>query len=330
MTPRIDIMANALGMKIAKRIFNVNLAIEQSPLPKTTGELVALRASQINGCGWCVDIHTKEAAADGESAVRLNLVAAWRHSTVFTEAERAASALAEEGTRLADASHGVSDDTWDHVRKHYDDDQIVGLVALIALINATTRLAVIVDQRGGSYEAGMMAGFATRRGGGPASDERGLLGQPEVGPGAGDDGLHVAPAGAAADRIGHPHHRVADLVDARRDGRVGAVGDVLAVDVQRAAPLAVMVAVEPEVQPDAEMDAGVAERLDRDRPGRAVGHREVQRAAEDAPVGGVVAQHPDPAPRSARRCRRVPRRCPRTDAPRSRTRWSRRYWWCIA
>jgi AhpD family alkylhydroperoxidase len=160
MTPRIDIMANGLGMKIAKRIFNVNLAIEQSPLPKTTQELVALRASQINGCGWCVDIHTKEAAANGESAVRLNLVAAWRHSTVFTEAERAALALAEEGTRLADASHGVSDDTWDHVRKHYDDDEIVGLVALIALINATTRLAVIVDQRGGSYEAGMMASFA--------------------------------------------------------------------------------------------------------------------------------------------------------------------------
>ena len=160
MTPRIDIMANELGAKIGKRIFNVNLAIEQSPLPKTTRELVSLRASQINGCGWCVDIHTKEAAANGESAVRLNLVAAWRHSTVFTEAERAALALAEEGTRIADASPGVSDDTWDHVRKHYDDDEITALVALIALINATTRLAVIVDQRGGSYEAGMMADFA--------------------------------------------------------------------------------------------------------------------------------------------------------------------------
>ena len=63
-----------------------------------------LRASQINGCGWCVDMHTKEAAAAGETAVRLNLVAAWRESTVFTEAERAALALTEEGTRLADAA----------------------------------------------------------------------------------------------------------------------------------------------------------------------------------------------------------------------------------
>ncbi len=73
-------------------------------------------------------MHTKEAAAAGETAVRLNLVAAWREATVFTEAERAALALAEEGTRLADAHHGVSDETWAQVRKHYDDDQIAALV----------------------------------------------------------------------------------------------------------------------------------------------------------------------------------------------------------
>ncbi len=62
-----------------------------------------LRASQINGCGGCVDMHTKEAAAAGETALRLNLVAVWREATVFTEAERAALELAEEGTRIADA-----------------------------------------------------------------------------------------------------------------------------------------------------------------------------------------------------------------------------------
>jgi AhpD family alkylhydroperoxidase len=130
--------------------------IEQSTLPSATRELVSLRASQINGCGWCIDMHTKEAAAAGESAVRLNLVAAWRESTVFTEAEAAALALTEEGTRLADGG-GVSDETWAHVRKHYDDDQIATLVALVAMINAANRLAVIVHQRGGSYEAGMLA-----------------------------------------------------------------------------------------------------------------------------------------------------------------------------
>jgi len=103
---------------------------------------VALRASQINGCGWCVDLHTKEAA-------------------VFTEAEQAALALAEEGTRLADAQHGVSDETWAQVRKHYDDDQIAGLVSLVAMINAANRLGVIVRQKGGSYEPGMFASMTS-------------------------------------------------------------------------------------------------------------------------------------------------------------------------
>src|ERR1700755_882900 len=101
-----------------------------------------LRVSQINGCGCGVDTHTKEAAAAGEAAVRLHLVAAWREATVFTEAERAALALAEEGTRLADTHHGVSDETWAQIRKHYDDDQIAALVCLVALINAANRANV--------------------------------------------------------------------------------------------------------------------------------------------------------------------------------------------
>ena len=153
----MDMLNNDIAGKFAKRFANAALVIDQSPLPKATQELVSLRTSQINGCGWCVDMHTKDAAAAGESAVRLNLVAAWRESTVFTEAEQAALALAEEGTRLADAHLGVSEDTWAQVRKHYDDDQVAALVALVALINAANRLAVIVHQRGGSYEAGMFA-----------------------------------------------------------------------------------------------------------------------------------------------------------------------------
>ena len=160
MEPRIDLFSNEIGAKIAKRIYSVSLVIEQSPLPRATQALVSLRASQINGCGWCIDMHAKDAAAAGETPVRLSLVAAWRESTVFTEAEQAALALTEEGTRLADAQHGVSDETWAQVRKHYDDDQIAALVALVAMINAANRLAVIVHQKGGSYEAGMFASFA--------------------------------------------------------------------------------------------------------------------------------------------------------------------------
>ena len=161
MEPRFDMFSNEIGAKFSKRFANASLVLMQSPLPRSTQELVGLRASQINGCGWCVDLHTKEAAAAGETTVRLNLVAAWRESTVFTEAERAALALAEEGTRLADANDGVSDETWAQVRKHYDDDQIAALVCGIAMINAANRMGVIVRQQGGSYEPGMLASFTS-------------------------------------------------------------------------------------------------------------------------------------------------------------------------
>jgi AhpD family alkylhydroperoxidase len=152
---------NEIALKFAKRFASASMVIDQSPLPKSIRELVSLRASQLNGCGWCVDMHTKEAAAAGEEAVRINLVAAWRESTVFSEAEQAALAFAEEGTRLADAYQGVSEETWDLVRKHFDDDQVAALVCLVAVINAANRLGVIVHQKGGSYQPGMFADWAS-------------------------------------------------------------------------------------------------------------------------------------------------------------------------
>lgn len=80
---------------------------------------------------------------------------------MFTEAERAALALTEEGTRIADAYHGVSEETWAQVRKHYDEDQAIALVSLIAMINATNRLGVILNNQGGSYEPGALADIAS-------------------------------------------------------------------------------------------------------------------------------------------------------------------------
>ena len=161
MEARFTMFENEIGANFSKRFANASMVIAQSALPKSTQELVSLRASQINGCGWCCDMHTKEAAAAGETAVRLHLVATWREASVFTEAEQAALALAEEGTRLADASPGVSDETWAQVRKHYDDNQVAALVCLVAMINAANRLGVIVRQKGGSYEAGMLASFTS-------------------------------------------------------------------------------------------------------------------------------------------------------------------------
>ncbi|MFI6367810.1 carboxymuconolactone decarboxylase family protein [Nocardia sp. NPDC050630] len=161
MEPRFNLNGNELGAKIGKRFANTSLAIMQSSLPKSTVELVELRASQINGCGYCVDAHSNELAAAGEPAVRINLVAAWRESTVFSEAEQAALAFAEEGTRLADANLGVSDETWAQVRKHYDDDQIAALVYLVAMINAANRLLVITQTKGGSYVPGTFESVAS-------------------------------------------------------------------------------------------------------------------------------------------------------------------------
>jgi AhpD family alkylhydroperoxidase len=81
-----------------------------------------LRASQTNGCGFCTDVHTKDALHAGKAKQRLNLVAAWREAKVFTEAERAAFELTEQGTRIADAACGVTDEAWANAARHYDDD----------------------------------------------------------------------------------------------------------------------------------------------------------------------------------------------------------------
>ncbi|MFC9549385.1 carboxymuconolactone decarboxylase family protein [Rhodococcus sp. NPDC056960] len=161
MDARFTMFDNEIAAKFAKRFVGASLVIQQSPLQKTTQELVSLRVSQINGCGFCTDMHTKDAAAAGETPVRINLVAAWREATVYTDAERAALALAEEGTRLADAHHGVSDETWAEVRGHYDDDQIAALICLVALVNAANRMNVIVRTPAGSYEPGMFAAMTS-------------------------------------------------------------------------------------------------------------------------------------------------------------------------
>ncbi len=155
MEPRFNAFGNELSMKFIKRIGNAGQVVDNSTLPAATQELVKLRASQINGCGFCTDMHSKDAAAAGETSVRLNLVAAWREAVVFTEAERAALALTEEGTRIADAHTGIRDETWQQVRKHYDDDQIAALIALIALINTYNRLNVIAGTPAGEYQPGV-------------------------------------------------------------------------------------------------------------------------------------------------------------------------------
>jgi AhpD family alkylhydroperoxidase len=155
MEPRLNLFGNEIAKKVLKHLTSAHDVAEKSALPSSTQELVSLRASQINGCGFCTDMHTKDAAHAGETAVRLNLVAVWREATVFTEAERAALELVEQGTRIADAAGGVTDEAWENAAKHYDEEQLAALVSRIALINAFNRMNVIVGQTtAGDYEPG--------------------------------------------------------------------------------------------------------------------------------------------------------------------------------
>ncbi|MGP4085138.1 carboxymuconolactone decarboxylase family protein [Streptomyces sp. KR55] len=154
MDSRVNYFGNSLANKVLKHINSASKVLSDSGLPAATQELVKIRASQINGCGFCTDMHTKDAAAAGETSVRLNLVAAWREATVFTEAERAALELAEQGTRIADAAGGVTDEAWANAAKYYDEDQLVALISLIAVINSYNRINVINQQPAGSYRPG--------------------------------------------------------------------------------------------------------------------------------------------------------------------------------
>ena len=155
MDARLNLFGSPLAGKFLRHINSAGKVVSDSTLPAATQELVKIRASQINGCGFCTDMHTKDAAHAGETSTRLNLIAAWREARVFTDAERAALELTEQGTRIADAAGGVTDEAWANAAKHYDEEQLAALVALIALINAYNRMNVIVQQPAGDYQPGM-------------------------------------------------------------------------------------------------------------------------------------------------------------------------------
>jgi AhpD family alkylhydroperoxidase len=157
MESRLNLLASTATARFAKYLVSAGKVVKDSGLPAATQELVKLRASQINGCAYCTDMHSKDAAHAGETQLRLNLVAVWREATVFTDAERAALELTEQGTRLADASPGVTDEAWANAAKHYDEEQLAALVALIAEINAWNRLNVITRQPAGDYQPGQWA-----------------------------------------------------------------------------------------------------------------------------------------------------------------------------
>ena len=135
-------------------------AVRQTGIPESTLSLVELRASQINGCSICVDIHSRELRIAGEPDERIFLVAAWREAPYYTDAERAALALTEAATRLADRPDAVPDELWDEVARHYDEQQLAGLVLLIASMNAWNRINAVTRQISGAWIGDWLAGTA--------------------------------------------------------------------------------------------------------------------------------------------------------------------------
>jgi AhpD family alkylhydroperoxidase len=149
MTPRMNnpalLLPDALEAALA-----LSASTAKGDLPPGLTELLMLRASQINGCSVCVDMHTKGARRDGETDERLHAVAAWRDTAYFDDAERAALALAESVTRLSDRPDPVPDEVWDEAARHFDEVALASLLVAIGLINFFNRINVATRQVAGS------------------------------------------------------------------------------------------------------------------------------------------------------------------------------------
>ena len=139
--PRMQSVA-ALVPDAMQAMYALAKSAKRGGLPETTALLVQLRASQINGCSVCVDMHARELKSAGETDERIFTVAAWRDTPYFSEAERAALALTEAVTRIADRADAVPDDVWAEAARHYDEAGLSALLVAIGLINVFNRINV--------------------------------------------------------------------------------------------------------------------------------------------------------------------------------------------
>jgi AhpD family alkylhydroperoxidase len=135
---------------IMQALSALGASAKKGAVPSRTLNLVYLRASQINGCSVCVDMHARDLKKAGETDERLFAVAAWRESSYFTDPERAALALTEAATRLSDRADPVPDEIWDEAARHYDEPALAVLVVNIALINFWNRINATTRQVAGS------------------------------------------------------------------------------------------------------------------------------------------------------------------------------------
>jgi AhpD family alkylhydroperoxidase len=126
-------------------------AARRAGVPVSTLYLIEVRASQINGCSVCLDMNSRELKAAGELDERIFMVGAWRETPYFSDAERAALALTEAATRLADRSDAIPDEVWNEAARHYDESELAGLVVAIAAINAWNRINAATRQITGNW-----------------------------------------------------------------------------------------------------------------------------------------------------------------------------------
>ena len=147
MEPRID--ATKLSAEPQKAMYGLEKYLAGCGLERSLRELVKIRASQINGCAYCIDMHTKDARAAGETEQRIYALNAWRETPFFTDKERAALAWTEAVTLV---NHGVSDAVFEEARRHFDDQQLVNLTWAVAAINAWNRVAISFHAVPGTYQ----------------------------------------------------------------------------------------------------------------------------------------------------------------------------------
>jgi AhpD family alkylhydroperoxidase len=148
--PRMSHIAT-LVPEAAQALYALAKSAKRGGLPETTAVLVHLRASQINGCSFCAEMHSRELEEAGEPAERIWTVGAWREAPYFTDAERAALELTEAVTRLSDRADPVPDDVWEEVSRHYDDQALASLLIETASINVWNRFNVAIRMPAGSW-----------------------------------------------------------------------------------------------------------------------------------------------------------------------------------
>jgi AhpD family alkylhydroperoxidase len=129
----------------------LGVGAQKTGVPPSTLYLIEVRASQINGCSVCLDMHSRELKAAGETDERIFMVGAWREAPYFSDAERAALALTEAVTRLADRSDAIPDEVWEDAARHYSESELAGLVLAIAGINAWNRINAATRQVTGAW-----------------------------------------------------------------------------------------------------------------------------------------------------------------------------------